>query len=40
MLSLLTALPVLYVCNVDEATAAGGNELSARVEARAKEADA
>src|SRR6476620_8651116 len=35
MLSLLTALPVLYVCNVEEATAAGGNELSARVEARA-----
>ncbi len=37
MLSLLTALPVLYVCNVDEACAATGNELSARVEARAKE---
>jgi GTP-binding protein YchF len=28
---LLTAKPVLYVCNVDEADAANGNELSARV---------
>jgi GTP-binding protein YchF len=28
MLMLLTALPVLYVCNVDEASAAAGNELS------------
>ena len=28
---LLTAKPVLYVCNVDEADAADGNELSARV---------
>ena len=28
---LLTAKPVLYVCNVDEADAAEGNELSARV---------
>src|SRR5262245_24752139 len=37
MLSLLTALPVLYVCNVDEAHAATGNALSAKVEGRAKE---
>jgi GTP-binding protein YchF len=37
MLGLLTAKPVLYVCNVDEASAAGGNEFSRRVEARAKE---
>ncbi|MGB6534496.1 MAG: redox-regulated ATPase YchF [Xanthobacteraceae bacterium] len=35
MLGLLTALPVLYVANVDEASAAGGNELSRQVEARA-----
>ena len=32
---LLTAKPVLYVCNVDEAHAAEGNELSARVFAKA-----
>jgi GTP-binding protein YchF len=37
MLGLLTALPVLYVCNVDEAAAAAGNEFSRKVEARAKE---
>ena len=37
MLGLLTAMPVLYVCNVDEAAAAGGNEFSRKVEARAKE---
>ncbi len=36
MLQLLTALPVLYVCNVDEGDAASGNAHSARVEARAK----
>jgi GTP-binding protein YchF len=36
-LGLLTSLPVLYVCNVDEASAATGNELSRRVEARAQE---
>ena len=36
MLGLLTALPVLYVCNVDEAAAATGNDLSRQVEARAK----
>lgn len=35
-LGLLTSLPVLYVCNVDEASAATGNELSRKVEARAK----
>jgi GTP-binding protein YchF len=37
MLALLTAKPVLYVCNVDEASAATGNEFSRRVEARAKQ---
>jgi GTP-binding protein YchF len=36
-LGLLTALPVLYVCNVDEGSAATGNDFSRRVEARAKE---
>jgi ribosome-binding ATPase len=36
-LGLLTSLPVLYVCNVDEASAAEGNAFSRRVEARAKE---
>ena len=36
MLGLLTALPVLYVANVDEASAAGGNDFSRKVEARAK----
>jgi GTP-binding protein YchF len=35
-LNLLTSKPVLYVCNVDEASAATGNALSARVEERAK----
>ena len=35
MLGLLTSLPVLYVCNVDEATAAGGNAFSREVEAQA-----
>jgi len=35
MLGLLTALPVLYVCNVDEASAAGGNAFARQVEARA-----
>jgi ribosome-binding ATPase len=35
-LGLLTALPVLYVANVDEASATGGNEFSRMVEARAK----
>ena len=37
MLGLLTALPVLYVCNVDEAAAASGNAFSRKVEARARE---
>jgi GTP-binding protein YchF len=36
ILGLLTALPVLYVANVDEVSAAGGNEFSRMVEARAK----
>jgi len=37
MLGLMTAKPVLYVCNVEEASAANGNEYSRKVEARAKE---
>ena len=37
MLGLLTSMPVLYVCNVDEAAAATGNDLTRKVEARAKE---
>ena len=36
MLQLLTAKPVLYVCNVDEESAASGNALSALVVERAK----
>src|SRR6187455_3894309 len=36
-LGMLTSLPVLYVCNVEESSAATGNELSQKVEARAKE---
>jgi GTP-binding protein YchF len=35
-LGLLTAKPVLYVCNVEEAAAAAGNDFSRKVEARAK----
>ncbi len=35
MLQLLTAKPVLYVCNVDEASAATGNAFSKRVEEQA-----
>jgi hypothetical protein len=35
-LQLLTTKPVLYVCNVEEATAAEGNAFSARVQERAK----
>jgi GTP-binding protein YchF len=35
MLQLLTAKPALYVCNIDEASAASGNALSAEVAARA-----
>ena len=36
-LQLMTSKPVLYVCNVEEASAATGNAFSARVEARARE---
>ena len=36
-LQLLTAKPVLYVCNVEEADAAAGNTLTKRVAARAAE---
>ena len=36
-LNLITSKPVLYVCNVDEESAAGGNEHSAKVEALAAE---
>ena len=36
MLQLMTAKPLLYVCNVDEDSAATGNEHSQRVEAMAK----
>ena len=36
-LNLLTSKPVLYVCNVDEASAATGNAYSEAVAARAKE---
>src|SRR5882672_3359485 len=39
-LGMLTSLPVLYVCNVEEGSAATGNELSQKVEARAKQEDA
>jgi GTP-binding protein YchF len=35
MLQLLTSKPALYVCNVDEGSAAAGNALSAQVQARA-----
>jgi GTP-binding protein YchF len=35
-LGLLTSMPVLYVCNVEEASAANGNDYSRRVEERAK----
>jgi GTP-binding protein YchF len=37
MLQLLTAKPVLYVCNVEEASADKGNALSEKVKARAAE---
>jgi GTP-binding protein YchF len=36
-LGLLTSAPVLYACNVEEASAAAGNAFSCKVEARAKE---
>jgi GTP-binding protein YchF len=39
-LQLLTSKPLLYVCNVDEDSAATGNALSAAVAARAAETDA
>jgi len=35
-LGLMTAKPVLYVCNVEESAAAEGNEYSRKVEAKAK----
>ena len=37
MLGLMTSKPVLYVCNVDEGSAATGNAFSRLVEARARE---
>ena len=37
LLGLLTSAPVLYACNVEEGSAASGNEFSRRVEGRAKE---
>ncbi len=36
-LGLLTSAPILYACNVEEASAATGNDFSRKVEARAKE---
>ncbi|GHA17323.1 ribosome-binding ATPase YchF [Devosia pacifica] len=39
-LQLLTSKPILYVCNVDEGSAATGNENSRKVEQYAKERDA
>ena len=39
-LGLLSSKPVLYVCNVEEASADKGNEFSAQVYARAKEENA
>jgi GTP-binding protein YchF len=36
-LGLLTSMPVLYVCNVEEESAATGNDFSRRVEERAKQ---
>jgi GTP-binding protein YchF len=36
-LGLLTSVPVLYACNVEEASAASGNAFSRKVEERAKE---
>ena len=36
-LGLLTSAPVLYACNVDEGSAATGNEFSRKVEGRARE---
>ena len=39
-LQLITAKPVLYVCNVEEGSAETGNALSAKVEAKAKSENA
>ena len=39
-LQLITAKPVLYVCNVEEGAAATGNELSKKVEAKARSENA
>jgi GTP-binding protein YchF len=39
-LQLITAKPVLYVCNVEEGAAATGNDLSKKVEAKAKSENA
>ncbi|MEZ5690613.1 MAG: redox-regulated ATPase YchF [Rickettsiales bacterium] len=36
LLQLLTSKPVLYICNVDEESAAGGNSLSQKVQAMAQ----
>jgi len=36
-LNLITAKPILYVCNVDEGSAASGNELSAKVSEQAEQ---
>jgi ribosome-binding ATPase len=36
-LGLLTSAPVLYACNVEEASAAAGNDFSRKIEGRAKE---
>jgi GTP-binding protein YchF len=36
LMQLLTSKPVMYVCNVDEESAAGGNALSAKVEEMAQ----
>jgi ribosome-binding ATPase len=40
MLGLLTSMPVVYACNVDEASAATGSDYSRKVEARAKQENA
>lgn len=40
MLQLLTSKPVLYVCNVDEDSAAAGNEFSQKVFAKAEKENA
>ena len=40
MLGLLSSKPVLYVCNVEEASADKGNEYSAKVMSRAREEEA